>query len=163
MEIRELNNDDTASFYECLKGLDLETKFMMFEPDERKWNENLIEALSGNGENLLLGVFTDEKIIGFLSAKMGAYRRIRHIAYIVIGIRKDYHHRGIGTKLFKALDIWSDKNNITRLELTVEVPNTNAIGLYKKSGFSIEGIKKNAMLVDGRYVDEYMMAKIIVE
>ena len=163
MEIRELNNDDTASFYECLKGLDLETKFMMFEPDERKWNENLIEALSGNGENLLLGVFTDKKIIGFLSAKRGAYRRIRHIAYIVIGIRKDYHHRGIGTKLFKALDIWSDKNNITRLELTVEVPNTNAIGLYKKSGFSIEGIKKNAMLVDGRYVDEYMMAKIIVE
>lgn len=162
MEIRELNNDDTTSFYECLKGLDLETKFMMFEPDERKWNGNLIEALSGNGENLLLGVFTDEKIIGFLSAKRGAYRRIRHIAYIVIGIRKDYHHRGIGTKLFKALDIRADKNNITRLELTVEVPNTNAIGLYEKNGFSIEGRKKNAMLVDGRYVDEYMMGKIIV-
>ena len=162
MEIRELNNDDTASFYECLKEIDREKKFMMFEPDERKWNGNLIEALSGNGENLLLGVFTDEKIIGFLSAKRGAYRRIRHIAYIVIGIRKDYHHRGIGTKLFKALDIWADKNNITRLELTVEVPNTNAIGLYEKNGFSIEGRKKNAMLVDGRYVDEYMMGKIIV-
>lgn len=161
MEIRELNNNDAASFYECLKEIDRETQFMMFEPDEREWNEKLISALLGNGENLLLGVFIDEKIIGFLSAKIGAYRRIRHSAYVVIGIQKNYYHQGIGTKLFKNLDIWAGKNSITRLELTVEVPNTAAIGLYKKSGFGIEGIKKNAMLVNGKYVDEYIMAKLL--
>jgi RimJ/RimL family protein N-acetyltransferase len=32
--------------------------------------------------------------------------------------------------------------------------------LYEKNGFVIEGIKKNSMLVDREYVDEYFMAKI---
>jgi RimJ/RimL family protein N-acetyltransferase len=33
--------------------------------------------------------------------------------------------------------------------------------LYEKSGFVVEGIKKNAMFVDGEYVDEYYMAKLL--
>lgn len=52
------------------------------------------------------------------------------------------------------------KNRLTRLELTVETPNEAAINLYKKSGFVIEGTKKCTMLVNGNYIDEYMMAKI---
>ena len=30
----------------------------------------------------------------------------------------------------------------------------------KKNGFKVEGIKKNAMIIDGKYVDEFFMAKI---
>jgi len=32
--------------------------------------------------------------------------------------------------------------------------------LYEKNGFVVEGIKKNAMIVDGAYTDEYYMAKL---
>lgn len=44
--------------------------------------------------------------------------------------------------------------------LTVMTHNSRAIALYKKMGFTIEGLKKHSMKVDGRYVDEYLMAKI---
>lgn len=38
--------------------------------------------------------------------------------------------------------------------------NTIAKHLYEKNGFKIEGIKKNAMIIDGKYVDEFFMAKL---
>ena len=66
----------------------------------------------------------------------------------------------IGSKLFSELDIWAIENNITRLELSVICSNTIAKHLYEKNGFKVEGIKKNAMIIDGKYVDEFFMAKI---
>lgn len=50
----------------------------------------------------------------------------------------------------------------TFLELTVECPNRAAKHLYEKSGFKVEGIKTKSMLVNGNYVDEYYMAKILL-
>lgn len=37
--------------------------------------------------------------------------------------------------------------------------NPIAKKLYERNGFIVEGIKKNAMLVDGQFVDEYYMAR----
>lgn len=160
MKIRRLIDTDVKEFYNCLKIIDSETDFMMFEPDERVWNEEKLVKNLKDENNLFLGVIEDGKIVGFLSAERGAFRRIRHTAYIVIGMQKNYCNRKIGTKLFQMLDDWAIKNGIIRLELTVECENKIAIRLYEKSGFTIEGIKKKTMYVNGKYVDEYMMSKI---
>ena len=58
------------------------------------------------------------------------------------------------------LDKWARENNLTRLELTVVSSNIVAKHLYEKNGFEIEGTRKNAMIIDGKYVDEYYMAKL---
>lgn len=160
MKIREIDKGEVRMYFECLKKIDQETKFMMFEPDERQFDENLITSYLTNKDDLFIGVFSEHEIVGFLSAKRGSFRRIRHSAYIVIGIRQAFQRQGIGSKLFDKLDEWARKNQLKRLELTVEVSNTPAINLYEKQGFSIEGIKRKTMLVDGEFVDEYMMAKL---
>lgn len=160
MVIRKLIYTDAKEFYGCLKIIDSETNFMMFEPDERVWNEERISKNLKDENNLVLGVIDDEKIVGFLTAQRGVFRRIRHTAYIVIGIQKNYCNRKLGTKLFQMLDDWAIENKIIRLELTVVCENKGALRLYEKSGFSIEGTKKKTMYVDGKYVDEYMMSKI---
>ena len=36
-----------------------------------------------------------------------------------------------------------------------------AKGLYEKQGFSVEGVRPKSMLVNGSYVDEYYMGKIL--
>lgn len=58
------------------------------------------------------------------------------------------------------LDKWARENNLTRLELTVVSSNIVAKHFYEKNGFEIEGTRKNAMIIDGKYVDEYYMAKL---
>jgi len=39
--------------------------------------------------------------------------------------------------------------------------NQAGVALYKKYGFEIEGTKKSSVFVNGVYVDEYYMAKIL--
>ncbi len=39
--------------------------------------------------------------------------------------------------------------------------NTAGIALYKKMGFEIEGTKRNSLFIDGKYVDEYYMSKLL--
>ncbi|MOA52329.1 putative acetyltransferase YhhY [compost metagenome] len=58
------------------------------------------------------------------------------------------------------MEQWRLSTNIMRVELTVMTNNEFGIKLYKKMGFEIEGIKKNSMIVDDGFVDEYYMAKI---
>ena len=163
MEIRKIKMKDANNYLDMLLNLDKETKFMMFEPGERPTDINIAKNIiekSINGDNLVLVATDDENIVGFLSVQRGVPKRIKHTGYIVVGIREKFRGKGIGSKLFSELDIWARENNITRLELSVICSNTVAKHLYEKNGFEIEGVKKNAMIVDGKYVDEFYMAKI---
>lgn len=61
------------------------------------------------------------------------------------------------------MEKWALENTITRLELTVMTHNERAVRLYKKMGFKIEGLKEKSLIVDGKYVDEYYMGKILIQ
>ena len=95
----------------------------------------------------------DGKLVGFLLAKRGHVNRIKHSAYIVIGILKSYTGKGIGRRLFNELNNWATVNGVTRLELTVMKNNERVIRLYKKMGYKIEGVKEKSV------VDEYIWLK----
>ncbi|WP_333473049.1 GNAT family N-acetyltransferase [Crassaminicella thermophila] len=162
--IRKIKEDDAGMFLNMLKRLDNETKNMMFEPGERKTTVDEIKADIRNlyhSNSLILVAEENGEIVGFLSAERGFANRIKHSAYIVIGILNDYRGKGIGTKLFEELEKWANEKNITRLELTVMLHNERGIRLYEKMGFKIEGIKERSLIVDGEYIDEYYMAKLM--
>lgn len=163
MNIRRCELNDADNMLKMLLALDKETDYMMFEADERPKDINRVKDMinqSINGDDLLLIAVEDENIIGFLSAQRGIPRKIKHTAYIVIGIRKNFRGNGIGKKLFLELDLWAKENNVSRLELTVMCTNSIAKQLYEKDGFVVEGIKQNSIFMKGNYIDEYYMAKI---
>ena len=163
VDIRKIKMEDANSYLEMLLNLDKETKFMMFEPGERSKSIDIARRKIENtikGDNLILVATEGTEIIGFLSVERGVPRRIRHTGYVVVGIREKYRGMGIGSKLFSELDKWTRENNLTRLELTVVSSNIVAKHLYEKNGFKIEGTRKNAMIIDDKYADEYYMAKL---
>lgn len=162
--IRVAQESDAGQLLELLINLDQETNFMLYEPGERKSRIDDIQLQirrASETSSILLVVEEDQKIVGFLSGNRGFANRIQHSCYIVIGILKDYAHKGIGTALFQELERWARLNNVTRLELTVMIHNEAAIKLYKKMGFRVEGLKEKSLKVDGKYIDEYYMAKVL--
>lgn len=164
MIIRKINIDDAKEFLDMLKQLDRETKNMLYEENERKTTEDemrtqIKDILESN--SLILISEMDDKLVGFLSADRGFANRIKHSAYIVIGILKEYRGKKIGSRLFEEVERWAKDNSITRLELTVMKHNKGGVNLYKKMGYEIEGVKAKSLIVDGKYVDEYYMAKLI--
>ena len=54
-----------------------------------------------------------------------------------------------------------EKTVLVKLELTVVKNNKNAIALYKKYGFVIEGLRKKSMIKDNNFYDDYYIAKFL--
>lgn len=164
MDIRRVNKDDASAFAILLKTLDNETKYMMYEPGERIITSDMmcarIEGMLNSG-SMIYGAFEDNNMLGFVMLMRGGARRTCHSGYLVIGVIIDARGKGIGTELMKAIEQWALDNDVIRLELTVMTENKNAYQLYLNRGFNNEGIKKNSLLVDGKYVDEYYMGKTL--
>jgi RimJ/RimL family protein N-acetyltransferase len=165
LTIREIEITDAKEFLELCTRLDKETQFMMLAEGERqeivkKQQDQINRVLSIHNQIIFIATNGDH-IVGYLGAYGGGYRRNAHSAHVVIGILKDFIGQGIGTRLFQTLEQWAYKRGIHRLELTVMTHNLPALALYKKVGFKIEGIKKHSILIDGCYVDEYYMAKLL--
>ncbi len=165
ISIREIHENDAESFLALCKRLDEETQFMMLEPGERlttaaEQRERIKRLLLRENQTILVAE-AGQRLVGYLAALGGEYRRNRHTAHIVIGILQDFAGQGIGTRLFAEIEGWAQKRGIHRLELTVMAHNTTALGLYKKAGFEIEGVRKDSLFVNDRYVDEYYMAKLL--
>ena len=100
-------------------------------------------------------------INGFLVAVGGTLNRNKHSLYCVLGIRQNYTGNGVGLKLLLEMESWAKSNQFHRLELTVMEHNSRAISLYKSFGFEVEGLKKNSLKVNGQYVNEHYMSKLI--
>jgi ribosomal protein S18 acetylase RimI-like enzyme len=99
--------------------------------------------------------------MGFLVCHQGGVRRLRHRADFTMAVLHEHQRRGIGRRLLAALEEWAVANGITRLELTVMSHNRQAIGLYEKAGFVLEGLKTAAIQIDDMPIDELVMGKVL--
>ena len=163
--IREILVSDAAEFLNLNKKLDVETKFMLFEENERNTTleeqTKMIESML-NSFNSTIFVFSQDNIlVGYIAVVGGKLNRNKHKAHLVLGILEEYCNKGIGTQLFEHMKDWAKEHGMKRLELTVMAHNKRAIALYKKIGFEIEGEKKFSLIVDGDSIDEYMMGIIL--
>ena len=78
-----------------------------------------------------------------------------------LGISRAHWGAGLGKKLMLAAEEWARKNGIIRIAFPVVSENLRTIGLYLKLGYSVEGCRKRVYQIDERFVDEYMMAKLL--
>lgn len=164
LNIRNIRVEDAPKFLELQQRLDKETSFMLLYPEERNINvaeikKNIQMALDRNDYFVI--VEDKNKLLGYLHAERGAYKKIQHSLYIVVGILQEATGNGLGTAMFKSLNSWSITNGVKRLELTVMTTNKVAQHLYSRMGFKIEGIKSYSIFSQGQYVDEYYMAKVL--
>lgn len=160
----KIESEEAEAFFRLLKQIDQETEYMLFLPEERKKNLPMLEQsiLNTKENGILLGAWSEEgKLVGFLSAQGNRPQKIAHSVYIVIGILQEFRQQGIGTRLFSLMEEWASEHQIHRLELTVMRENVAGQQLYHKMGFEIEGTKRDAIFMNGRYMDEYYMAKLI--
>lgn len=92
--------------------------------------------------------------------KLSMKKRARHIAVIVISVRKEFRGEGIGKECMKEL-ITQAKNieGVDTLKLTAFEENKHAIRLYEKSGFKVIGRLPKQYLYKGKYQGSVIMQR----
>ena len=82
----------------------------------------------------------------------------RHSGVMGMGLLPEFRGRGIGRLLLRRTVDAAFDFGLTRIELMVREDNGNAIALYEKAGFVIEGHHRNAVLIEGVYQNKISMA-----
>jgi RimJ/RimL family protein N-acetyltransferase len=163
--VRPVSAEDAAEMIELNDALDQETKFMLAEPGERittlEQQAARFRALQDSPYEGMFVAEDDGRLAGYIVAAGSPMRRARSTARVVMGVRRNYWGRGVGAALMEAAESWARAKQIHRLELSVMVHNERAIALYERMGFEKEGVRRHALRIDGSFVDELYMGKLL--
>jgi ribosomal protein S18 acetylase RimI-like enzyme len=106
-------------------------------------------------------VIDGERLIGMLDADIHRNSQRSHCTSFGMSVLNEYRRHGVGSALLKELFLWAKEHQLNRIELEVFSNNLAAIGLYKKMGFWVEGVKKEAVRVGAGYVDLVQMVRLV--
>jgi ribosomal protein S18 acetylase RimI-like enzyme len=105
----------------------------------------------------------DGRVVGWCDVLPVPRPACAHCGVLGIGIIAAYRGKGIGAALMRAAIDASRAFGLTRVELTVREHNTNAVALYVKMGFEVEGLKRNAVRIEGNYENYICMGLLLDE
>jgi RimJ/RimL family protein N-acetyltransferase len=112
-----------------------------------------------------VAVAADGRIVGWCDISQAKPRPERpgfaHLGAVGMGLDEGYRGRGHGAALLRAALAHADRIGLERVELQVFAGNDAAFALYKKLGFVVEGVKRRARKLDGRYDDLVLMARFV--
>jgi RimJ/RimL family protein N-acetyltransferase len=166
--IRTALPGDAEAITAFFAAVDHETHFLLFEPGERTrgahgWRAR-IEEIRGEDHNEIFVAVDDaapSDLAGLLFVLGETRRRIKHSISPMVAVREAYAGQGIATRLFAAMEEWARERGIYRIHLQVQCDNHRAVALYHRLGYRVEGLHRCAVRVDGRWVDDYTMAKLL--
>lgn len=148
-------------FNKVLGVIAREKKYITIEqrPPLKKTREFLMEVIKKKHPQIV--AMDGEKLVGWCDIIPGSKPTTKHVGEMGVIILPEYRGQGLGEKLIKATLKKAKTKGVKRVELGVVSDNRNAVSLYLKLGFEIEGLKKKDLLLDGKYKDCIIMAKFI--
>lgn len=104
----------------------------------------------------------DGAVIGMITIDGKRRQAVRHRGALGISVAAAWRGQGVGRALMDhAIQGARDTGVFTRIELTVLARNETAIRLYERVGFQTEGRSQRALLRNGEYLDELIMALLL--
>ena len=162
--IRRVNFEDAEALADLKIALSQETEFIPFLDLDRdtlvSYIKDELSQLSSNNRAIWI-VENAGNLIGYLDIYRYLMPKVNHAAFLELGIRNSYQGLGIGTKLIRESESWAKSVGIKRIWFYVVADNLGAINLYLKLGYRFEGLRRDSYLIDGKYTDEYIVAKIL--
>ena len=166
MQIRELTKSDALEYRTLrLRALkEYPTVFSSSYEVERDWpSERFADRLPetpGSRDSFMLGCFVGDKLVGSLGFFRYEGPKEMHIGRIVaVHIAAEHQGNGYGRAMAgAALERARRIPGLSIIQLTATTTNERAKSLYASFGFEICGTTPRAMLVEGEYIDEHLMA-----
>jgi|LGVE01.1.fsa_nt_gb RimJ/RimL family protein N-acetyltransferase len=163
IQIREVKLSDAVLLLDFFTIVNTETKNLIRDPgedtmtlsDERKFIRRVMNSIY----QYIYIVMYDEEIIGSIGFRSSHFQRITHRASIGMSVLQKFNNLGLGTIMMETIIKKAKEVGKLKMELTVRVDNPNAVHLYEKFGFEIEGACKKGFFVDNEFIDLHLMGK----
>jgi RimJ/RimL family protein N-acetyltransferase len=165
VELRQGRPEDGPALMAAIEQINRETEFLGVPGEGHPWDGRSAEELrllERRDAGAVFLAIDGRQIVGYLSAFRGWFERNRGNVFVaVVGLREAYRGRGIGTRLFEAIEDWARARGCWRLDLRVSSLNERGLALYRKRGFDIEGRIRGGVFRRGRWTDDFWMGKLL--
>ena len=102
----------------------------------------------------------DGELVGIMAFDVSQGRQAHRAWVIQVYVRPHMRGTGCAAALLDAVIDYA-RGEVKQLHLSVAAHNGPAIGLYQKAGFEIYGTDPRFMAVNGRYIDEHLMVRLL--
>lgn len=163
VRIREVGLDDVEPLQRFAARLFTENPIGVFKRSIPTLDEEreFIRTFTEPDRSVLIAAENDDEIVGLVSLLARQHPQEAHVAELGISVDAGYRDQGIGTQLIATLLEWALAHHVTRVEVQAFAQNTRAIALYERLGFEREGIRRGAVVVDGRPDDIVVLARLL--
>lgn len=157
--LRPFHPDDIDSLYPIITHPEVYKTLLrlptMEKSEMQEWANKQV-----NGRYRLV-VTHQEEAIAFGSLDQNLRARLIHSGRIGLYVSPDFWGQGVGSLLLTGLlDIADNWLDLRRIQLEVFTDNQAAVRLYEKFGFEIEGMARKIAFGEGRWYDEFVMARL---
>ena len=157
--------EDAPQMLTYLRTTAAESVYLLRYPEECtmtvEQETGFLQRVNESPADVMIVCFVDGVLAGNCQLSMKTRIKTRHRGEAAIAIEQAYWNLGIGTAMFEEMIAIARSHGLTQLELAFIEGNDRARHLYEKMGFTVEGLRKSAMQVDGHLVDEYYMARLL--
>ena len=101
--------------------------------DVEGYEEGYLDRYFGDGEDLVYVAESGNDIVAFLSVQV--YREDGYMYLDDLSVTEEHRGNGIGTKLIRMAESYSDEIDIPAIVFHVEKSNDRAHSLYKRIGY----------------------------
>ncbi|QPF89951.1 GNAT family N-acetyltransferase [Bradyrhizobium commune] len=160
VEFRQIEIADTDAFRAAIDIVARERKYIaLTEAPPIEQVRAFVTRNVERGYPQIIAVI-DGAVVGWCNVPPASRAVSAHVGDLFMGLLPDVRGRGFGEQLLRQAVQAADTFGFRRIELGVFASNVAAAALYRKIGFVEEGTKRMAILVDGTYHDEIIMARL---
>jgi ribosomal protein S18 acetylase RimI-like enzyme len=158
IEITPITQADVSAFRECLDRIAQERRFLALlqAPPLAHMQEFIAEGLRQGVPRVVAKA--QARVVGFCDIQPGWPETKRHCGSLGMGVLPAFRGQGLGRRLLESCLALARQAGITRVELEVRSNNEQALHLYRRLGFELEGIKRRGLRVDDEYQETTAMA-----
>jgi RimJ/RimL family protein N-acetyltransferase len=160
--IEPIQDKHIEGFHAALDAVCRERKYLLFlQAPPLEGLAEFIRQSAAAGNPHLVAV-DDGRIVGWCDIRRKTLDVQAHCGVLGIGLLAEHQGKGLGWRLLAAALDAARSAGMRRVELGAHADNRRAIALYERLGFEHEGLARDAVKVDGRFIDSVNMAKILV-
>ena len=125
--------------------------------EEALSDEEMAKRAVPDAPSVTFGAFAGEKLVGTATYIQNNREKIRHKGTMVaVYVSPDWRAARLGRKLIERIIAHAQALGVM-LQCTVTAENVAARRLYHSLGFQPYGVERDALCVDGRFLDEELL------
>jgi RimJ/RimL family protein N-acetyltransferase len=163
ISIVPITPEHIPGFWHALDVVARERKYLVFTeaPPIESTREFVMNNISARNPQLV--ALAGGEVIGWCDVRREHWPAHAHCGTLGMGLLPEYRGKGLGRRLMEATLAATHEKGFVRVELMAHADNLRAIALYEKLGFLHEGVTRDSICIDGRFVDSVVMARIDAE